>query len=89
MGIPADQDIPYLKLKYMYKRWLCIHGPKPEKPPELTIGKVYLCLVSQDTFIQGEVLSGGDRFVIRLDKPEPNLIYVKKGFVNKNEIRDI
>jgi len=87
LGIPEDTIISKNKLRIEYNRWNSVHnGPKPKQRKDkqtlsLKCGKSYLFKTDSGAYLEGQVLSDNEVYIIRLNKPEPNLLRIKKGFV--------
>lgn len=88
LGLDPDAPISKAKLKLEYNKWHAVHGVHPpikQKPSKqhlsLKVGTSYLFKMDTGVYLEGEVIAESECYVIRLNKPEPNLMRMKKGFV--------
>ena len=56
---------------------------RQRRGPELELGQQCLCEISPNVWLEGVVIVDAKNYIIRLNRPEPNLIVVAKGFVGK------
>jgi hypothetical protein len=56
---------------------------RQRRGPELELGQECLCEISPNVWLEGVVIVDAKNYIIRLNRPEPNLIVVAKGFVGK------